>query len=412
MKLTGFIILLALFLIDLIEFILNLINLRYTKQIKERPPKVALEIYGEENFHKSCNYFIDKLKLNLVKDCIEIATFYFLFISGIIQAILHLITEHIGSEILRAITIFVIWGAIFFILELPFKVYNIFNIEKRYGFSTITVGRFIKDIVLESIISLIILSIVLAVFVKLVELTKYWWLLLTLFLILFSLFLTYIYPTVIAPLFNKFEPLKDESLKEDIVKLADRVNLSIDRIFVMDASKRTKHTNAYFTGIGKKKRVVLYDTLLKNHTKEELLGILAHEIGHFKLKHIWKNFIIGNLITVVLLYIGYNLFYIEEIYKGLNFPITISTGIFLLSIIYSPLNFILSPFASSLSRFWEKKADLFAVNLTKDLESYKSALIKLHIDNLSHPYPHPLIVKLYYTHPPLLYRIEYLNRCF
>lgn len=410
MRFTGLLLLAILFLFDIVGLFIEIVNYLHTKKLKFFPPPLALEIYGKRAFQRSCEYFIERIRVTILERLVRIGLFYSLFLTGSIQKMIKLVISSLSSDMLQTIVIFVIWEGIFFVLGLPFKVYNLFYIEKRYGFATITKKRFVLDLILKVIIEFLIFIVLVGGFIFLIKFTKPWWLYLTLYLILFSLFLAYIYPTWIAPLFNKFEPLANKELKDSIINLTKKANFPISNIFVKDASKRTTHTNAYFTGFGKKRRIVLFDTLLKKHTVSELIGILAHEIGHFKLKHIWKNLLLGSFVLFVISYIGYNLFYTVTLYSGLGLPYKIATGIFLLSILYPPVEFIISPLFSILSQRWEKEADKFAIKLTGDIDTYKSGLIKLHRDNLSHPYPHPFVVKLFYTHPPLLMRLAYLEK--
>ena len=223
------------------------------------------------------------------------------------------------------------------------------------------------------------------------------------FLFAYSIFIIYISPYVIEPLFNKFTPIDNKALEDGINNLMQKVGIKASRIFKMDASKRTKHTNAYFTGIGRVKRIVLYDTLVDKMNSDEALSVLAHEIGHWKKKHILKYMIVTEIIALIASYIAFkmlqgelliNLFNIKE---GSFFAKAILLG-FLGSIAAFPF----TPLFNYFSRKYEIEADRFACELTEKKEGMINALVKLSKDNLSNLRPHPLYAAFYYSHPPVL----------
>lgn len=224
------------------------------------------------------------------------------------------------------------------------------------------------------------------------------------------LVITYVFPTLIAPLFNKFKKLEKGSLKEGIEKMAQKANFAVSDIYQMDASKRSTHSNAYFTGFFKKKRIVLFDTLLERHTDNEIIAILAHEIGHFKLKHILKTLLVNVMMIFIMFYFVSILIDNNFIYDAFAFEKSSYVGLFVIFILFSPINFIITPFLSAMSRKHEYEADKFAKNLTENKKDMSDALIKIHKDNLSNPFPHPLYVKFYYSHPPLIERISELEK--
>jgi STE24 endopeptidase len=220
----------------------------------------------------------------------------------------------------------------------------------------------------------------------------------------------WLYPVVIAPLFNKYEPIKDEELKEKITSLLAKVGLKAKGIFQVDEGKRSKHTNAYFTGIGKTKRIVLYDTLLDSHSHEEILAVLAHEIGHWKKKHILKQLIFMIVLSLVGLYFVYLVVNWPPLYGAFGLKYTpVYAGLLLVSICLSCMGFFFSPLGAIISRRYEREADKMAHELTGTSEPMINALKRLAKDNLSNLHPHPLYVWFYYSHPPLIERIEYLK---
>jgi len=215
---------------------------------------------------------------------------------------------------------------------------------------------------------------------------------------------------VIAPLFNKFEPLDNETLEHRIGTLMEKVGLRAKGVFRMDAGKRSKHTNAYFTGIGKSKRIVLFDTLLESHTEEEVLTILAHEVGHWKKKHLLKQIIFLELLSLAIFYAVAKCLDWTLLYRTFGFQEPIPyIGLFLIGALISPLGYFAQPLESAISRKFEREADDFALDLMKTAEPMRSALKRLAIDNLANLTPHPLYAWFYYSHPPLVERIARLT---
>jgi STE24 endopeptidase len=215
---------------------------------------------------------------------------------------------------------------------------------------------------------------------------------------------------LIAPLFNKFEPIKDEALREKINALLNKAGLKAKGIYQVDEGKRSKHTNAYFTGIGKTKRIVLYDTLLSSHTPEEIVAVLAHEIGHWKKKHILKQLSFMIVASLILLYCVYLIVNWQALYNafGLNYQ-PVYAGLFLVSLYFGAAGFFLSPIGAAITRRYEREADRMAFELTGTALPMINALKRLAKDNLTNLHPHPFYVWFYYSHPPLIERIEYLQ---
>jgi STE24 endopeptidase len=229
-------------------------------------------------------------------------------------------------------------------------------------------------------------------------------------MLVYGLFIMYISPYVIEPLFNKFSPLEDESLKARIIGLAGKAGINVKNVLKMDASKRSRHSNAYFAGIGKTKRIVLFDTLLEGMTQGEIVAVLAHEIGHWKRKHVRKMIVATEIVSLIALYISYRL--IEGDLLARLFHLDAPTAYaklviigFLASIVALPLK----PLATYISRRHEREADRDGLELTGNAGDAISAFIKLAKENLSNLYPHPLYIFLYYSHPPMLERIRYIK---
>src|SRR5271157_950215 len=315
---------------------------------------------------------------------------------------------------------FILSGLIFFgalallsgVLDIPFSLYSTFVIEKRYGFSTITMRLWITDLIKGLLISGILSGILLGAMLALVYYAEHtWWLWTWLVFSAFQMLIVWLYPVLIAPLFNKFQPIEDEALKEAIIALMAKVGLKTGGVFQVDAGKRSKHTNAYFTGLGKTKRIVLYDTLLKSHASEEILSVLAHEAGHWKKRHIIKQLVLTETFSLVFLYLVYCLIDWSLIYQTFGFAEKIPyAGLLLIAALFGPVAFFLTPIGAMLTRRFEREADDFCYNLVGTTMPMINALKRLAKDNLANLHPHPFYAWFYYSHPPLTERIARLLR--
>ncbi len=315
---------------------------------------------------------------------------------------------------------FVLTGLVFFVLltyaetivSMPFSLYSTFKIENRYGFNTMTFKLWLADTAKALVISSILMALLISVGLFLIQKSPdMWWLWVWCFFLVFGIFMMYISPYVIEPLFHKFTPVDDEELEAGIRGLMDKVGIKVSRVFKMDASKRTKHTNAYFTGIGKVKRIVLYDTLIEKMDKDEIISVLAHEAGHWKKRHLLKHIIATEAIALIAIYAAYHLlqgdFLIElfHIEKSSFFA-----KVIILGFIGSIVTFPFSPVSHYFSRRHENEADKYSYELTGNSESMISALVKLSKDNLSNLHPHPLYALFHYSHPPVLERIKSIRK--
>ncbi len=297
-------------------------------------------------------------------------------------------------------------------LTLPFSIYSTFVIEERFGFNKTTAATFILDMVKGTTLSILIgvplLAGVLAFF-EYAGVNAWWycWIAVTIFMLVFQ----FIAPTWIFPLFNKFKPIEDGKLKTAIMSYARSIHFPLENVYVMDGSKRSSKSNAFFTGFGKHKRIVLFDTLIERHTVEELVAVLAHEMGHYKKKHILQMIVagifqMGLMLFLLSFFISYqglfDAFYMERM--------TVSAGMIFFGMLYSPMDFFMNIFMQMHSRKNEYRADRFAVETTGDSISLADALKKLSAQNLSNLVPHPFYVFLNYSHPPLLQRIHSISR--
>jgi len=303
------------------------------------------------------------------------------------------------------------------VLGIPFSLYREFSIEKKFGFSNMTFKLWITDQIKSILVGLIpLLLLSLAVSFAFVFFVNSWWLIVSVVLLVFVLLIQIIYPKFIAPLFNKFEPLPDGELKEKLEVLLKKTGFKSNGLYVMDASKRSGHSNAYFSGFGKSKRIVLYDTLIEQMTADELVAVLGHELGHFKLKHILK----GLLKSVPLVFIGAFLLFkfsqMEGMYKAFGFELQDGTlhwvqfiGIFLTNLVWQSVTEILTPLGNISSRKHEYQADRFSAEVCGTSKDLVSGLVKLNSENLSELYPPAIYVWWNYSHPTLVQRVQALK---
>ena len=318
------------------------------------------------------------------------------------------------GSLVPQLALLAIFGLISGLLDLPFTLYSTFRIEERFGFNKMTFKLWLGDLLKSTLVGVLVGLPIVALILWLMGSTgSWWWLWAWGAWMVFNLLILVLYPTVIAPLFNKFQPLEDETLKARVTALMQRCGFAAKGLFVMDGSKRSAHANAYFTGFGASKRVVFYDTLLKQLNPDEVDAVLAHELGHFKHKHIIKRIVsmfamslagfalLGWLSTQVWFYTGLG---VRPNMSGGNDALAL-----LLFLLVVPMfSFFISPIFALFSRKHEFEADAYAIAQT-DGKDLQSALLKLYQDNASTLTPDPLFVKFYYSHPPASERLARLG---
>ncbi|MFA5272073.1 MAG: M48 family metallopeptidase [Candidatus Omnitrophota bacterium] len=399
--------------IIVIEYFLSLLVEKLNvKNASEKLPFEFEGFYDVEKYKLSQTYLKENTDFALIKDTFfTIVTLSFILAGGF--NFVDIIARNFAFNPILTGLIFT--GIITFgaqILSIPFSAYHTFSLEAKYGFNKTTVKTFIIDIIkafiLTAIIGAIILSVIFWFFAAAGNLAWiYCWIAVT----LFQLFLLFIAPVVIMPLFNKFIPLEDGELKNAIENYAKEQKFALKGVFKMDASKRSTKSNAFFTGFGKFRRIALFDTLISKQTTDELVSVLAHEIGHYKKKHFIKGMLLSIITTGIMLFVLS--FFINnnglfEAFKMQNLSIYASLIFF--GFLYSPINLFLSIFSNVISRKHEYEADKFAVLTYHKPEAFIAALKKLTVDNLSNLTPHPLKVFLDYSHPPVLKRIEAIKK--
>ncbi len=297
------------------------------------------------------------------------------------------------------------------LLELPLSIYQTFVVEEKFGFNRTTAAQFAKDLSLQAALALGLGAPLLALILWVMDSAgQRWWVIAWAILMSFSLVMSWAYPTLIAPLFNRFTPLEDQTLKTRIQRLLERCGFHSRGIFVMDGSRRSGHANAYFTGLGNHKRIVFFDTLMAALEPEELEAVLAHELGHFKRKHVSKMLITSAIVSLI----GFALlgFLAEQtwFYAGLGVSRPSDAAAVLLFTLIAPVfGAFLQPLMAAIQRRYEFEADEFAASLTRP-EALIRSLVKLYRDNAATLTPDPIYAAFHYSHPPATIRIEHLKR--
>ena len=390
-----------------IERVLSYLN---SKNRKKKIPTELEGIYDDEKYRKSQEYQAEVERFSQITSTFSFVLVILLLTTGGFGMIDDWLRGVAAYNPIRTLMFF---GVIFVasdILNTPFQLYSTFVIEEKYGFNKTTLGTFFLDKVKGYLLGGILGGLILGVLIFLVMLFGsgfwiYFWIVITLFM----LFMNTFYTSLILPLFNKLVPLESGSLKEAIEAYSQKVNFPLKNIFVIDGSKRSAKANAFFSGLGKKKKIVLYDTLIENHSEDELVAVLAHEAGHFKKKHIIYSMIMGVLQTGLTLYILSLMINSSEVSWAMGGQTTaLHLNILAFGILYSPISTIMGVLGNIYSRKNEYEADEYAVT-TYAKEPLQTALKKLTSDNLSNLQPHPWYVFVHYSHPTLLQRLRAMD---
>ncbi len=394
--------------IEVAEQFLAIINLKHLAKHGVEVPPGFEEHVDSSTLMRIRDYTVEHGRVDRIAAVVSMAiTILFLF-GGLLNWLNSFIGEQGWAPVTSGVIFFMvlIYGET--LISMPFSLYNTFSIEKRFEFTNQTLGLWLKDFIKSLILNTLLLGFLLYVLLWFIRvLPDFWWLAGWVFMLLFSIFLLYISPYVIEPLFNKFKPMEDISLEGKIKETLARIGLKINRVFSMDASKRSSHSNAYFTGIGHVKRIVLFDTLLANHGDDEIIAILAHEAGHWKKKHILKMLVLSQTIGLIGFYLAHKLTAGDLLAEVFMLDIPTTHAKLLLAIFIGTLAlFPIKPLMAYISRLHEIEADNFALQLTEAPGPMANALIKLGKDNLANLHPHPLYAAVYYSHPPMAQRVK------
>jgi STE24 endopeptidase len=391
---------------------LRYINLRFLKQNGSKVPEGFEAVVDEEKLRTSTAYTCDSSRLGLWDSLFDNCLLVLFLFGGVLVVYDRFIGGLGASFILSAVMFFLLMSLIQTVLGIPFDLYGTFVIEARYGFNTTTLRLWGTDQIKSLAIGALLLAFLTGVAFWLIQWSPlHWWLWVWGFMAVFSLFMMFISPYVIEPLFNKYEAITEEDLEDDVCRVMEKAGLKVGRVLQMDASKRSRHSNAYFTGIGKVKRIVLYDTLIKQMSHGEIVAVLAHEIGHWKKGHIWKRLLWAELLALAGSWIGFRLLMWPRLpgLLGLQGDISLPAKMVVLGFVASLVLFPLGPFSAWRSRCHEREADCFAADLTGRPLDLASALIKMSAENLSNLFPHPLYAAFYYSHPPIVERVRQLR---
>ena len=387
-------------------------HVRHIQANRGAVPAAFSNDIGLDAHQKAADYSSAKTRLNMKALVFDAAVLLVLTFGGGLQAIDNLAASIFSSGILRGVAFVAILTVILSVIELPFDLYRTFGIESRFGFNKMTVAMFFGDLAKQAAVGTALgLPILFAVLWLMAGMGELWWLYVWLVAIAFMLFVQFIAPSVIAPLFNKFAPMQDGEMKTRIENLITRCGFTSSGLFVMDGSKRSSHGNAYFTGFGKSKRIVFFDTLLSRLEIAEIEAVLAHELGHFRMRHVIKRMALMAVFSLIFFFLLGLLKNQEWFYQGLNvaFPATDAMALTLFFLVMPVFTFLLQPLLAMYSRKHEFEADQYAAKFApaRDLVH---ALVKLYKDNASTLTPDPLHSAFYDSHPPASIRIARLEQ--
>lgn len=407
------IILVGVFALWKLEFVATLLNL---KAFPSAIPKPLEGLMDAEKLEQARRYLGANARVGIIQSSVSLAVLLvfwaiggFGWLDGFSRSFT---TSPVGAGLIFLSLLFLGQS----LISLPFSIYDTFVIEQKFGFNRSTPATFIKDrligLLLAAVIGLPLGAAVLWIFGNVAHAWLWAWAVVT----AFQLILTYLAPSLIMPLFNKFTPMPDGELKQNIEALGEKCGFPLTGVFVMDGSKRSTKANAFFTGLGKRKKIALFDTLVDKSSQPELLGVLAHEIGHFRCGHIKQRLAVGILQTAVIFYLLGLATDPDGKFARLLFDafgvtqISPQVGLVLFSILLEPVGKGLGVLANAWSRRHEFEADAYAAKVTGDGAALGEALKKMTADHLSHPSPAPLRVWLDYSHPPLVQRLEALQK--
>ncbi|GAL87419.1 hypothetical protein MYP_4649 [Sporocytophaga myxococcoides] len=392
----------------ILEQFFDYLNLKHQKTDL---PEELKDIYSEEEFKKAQDYYKANANFSFLSSTLS----FLLIIIVILTGTFGWLDKQLSFKFQNPTTLaLVFFGILFFvsdIINIPFSLYKTFVIEEKFGFNKTTIKTYVLDKLKGYLIGGVLGGLLIWLFIFMVTsigpgFWLYFWIILSVVMLIINMF----YTSIFVPLFNKLTPLEAGDLRNSIEEYSKTNNFSLTNIFVIDGSKRSSKANAFFSGIGPKKKVVLYDTLINNHSKEELVAVLAHEIGHFKKKHIITGLILGIIQTGFMLFLLSYFIFNKNLSEALGADhLAIHINLIAFGILYTPISHITGLLMNIISRKNEYEADRFAA-VTYSSIALQEALKKLSSKNLSNLTPHPAYVFMHYSHPPLLYRLRALKQ--
>lgn len=397
-----------------IESYLEKLNRTYYENPNNQKDACEKLSITNESFQKTLAYTKDKYQfiwfsnwINLFIIITFIAFGGFTYVENISKSFI----PNPSNSIYLGLTFFLILGLLSFLISLPLDFYSIFHIEEKHGFNKQSIKTYLLDQIKKIILSIILGGILLSLILWSMEQGTFWWIWAWILLSIFSLFTSWIYPTFLAPIFNKFKTIEDGELKDQIFSLAKKVKFKTSGIFIMNASIRSTHGNAYFTGILGEKRIVLFDSLVANLQPKEIVAVLAHELGHFKLNHVRWGLVRGILMSGLTFYLLSLCLPLTEFYTAFGFGGISNYGaLVVFSMWFGVISFITTPIGSLISRKNEFAADHFATKHIDNPRDLSNALLKLRETNQSMPLSHPTYSSIYYSHPPLIERLKAMHK--
>ncbi|MDA7862604.1 M48 family metallopeptidase [Akkermansiaceae bacterium] len=403
--------LVALFVFWKLDFIATLLTL---KNLEPKLPEEFRGVWDDAKYAKAQDYERAQAKFGIISSISSLTLFLVFWFMGGFGWLDGLMRELGYGPIVTGLLFIggMYLGSMF--ISLPFDIYSTFVLEEKFGFNKTTPATFVTDqikgLVITALIGAPLMALILWIFLSVANAWIFAWLAVT----VISLALTYLAPSLILPLFNKFTPLEDGELNEAIQAMAKKCDFPLTEISVMDGSKRSAKANAFFTGFGKRKKIALFDTLVEKQTTDELVAVLAHEIGHFKKKHIVQRLVLSVIQTAVIFFLlglatNQDSVFGQQLYSAFGVEHSYAVGLVLFMIMFKPVSRIISIFMNMLSRKHEFEADTYASEAQGTPNNLVSALKKLSAENLSNLTPHPLEVFLDHSHPPVLTRIEALK---
>ena len=402
----------------LVEFALNEKNMGYVRErwADKKVPDFFRNSIDPENYKKSVEYTLAKGRFERWAEVYGRVIVLIILFGGALPY-LDRLSQNLGGHFspsmqVTGISFCFSIAMIFSVLSFPADLYSTFVIEERFGFNKSTLKLYLTDKLKGLVIGTVIgIPFLFGVLWLMKATGSNWWIWAFLFIFAFQCLMLVIYPSLIAPLFNKFEPLKEGELRERILALAEQIGFKTGGIYTMDGSKRSTHSNAYFTGIGKTKRIVLFDTLVEQMTLDQGLAVLAHEMGHYKMKHIRRMLVISGIYLLLGLYILSLLVDYEPMFHSFGLEQTSNHGaLVLFSFLSGPATFYLDPLMNRLSRKHEYEADRFAIRTLKDGKPMEEALVNLTVKNLSNLTHHPWYSAYHYSHPTTAERVSAIRK--
>ncbi|CAH9017050.1 M48 family metallopeptidase [Candidatus Nitrosacidococcus sp. I8] len=377
---------------------------------REQVPQLFEEHISLAEHQKAADYTVAKLKVSMINGVLDVLIVLVWTLGGGLEWLDHFWQARGWGEISTGVAVLISFGLIGTLIDLPISIYRTFVLEQKFGFNRMTAAIFFQDLIKQSVLMLAIgVPVTFGALWLMGHMGDHWWLYLWLAWLSFSLLMMWAYPAFIAPFFNKFTPLEDEELRSRVEDLLTRCGFKSQGIFIMDGSRRSGHGNAYFTGLGSNKRIVFFDTLLESLTPEQIEAVLAHELGHFKCRHIVKNIVVMSLLSLgglaLLGWLSDQPTFYQSL--GISHPSTYM-ALVLFMIIVPILSFFLHPILTYMSRRYEFEADDFAAK-TANSQDLAQALVKLYKENANTLTPDPIHSAIYDSHPPAPIRLAHLQ---